>query len=241
MRRNIVIIIVGLAITCVISVYLVCNKGGIYSALSLKGAGLNIEIVKLFPFAAENSLREWEDKVFEGKVVYRIEKDRDLSYVKAHSAGKASALYYKIKLDVKNKRPILRWKWKVDKFPEKKLPEDLQSTNEHDFAGRVYVVFPAMFILNSKVIEYLWAEKLPIGTAGVSPYSKNIRLMVLESGPSRERGFISEERDVLSDYLKLFGVPPEHNIGAVAFMTNSEHTKSSADAMYDEIALGYAE
>ena len=32
---------------------------------------------------------------------------------------------------------------------------------------------------------------------------------------------------------------PEYNIGAVAFMTNTEHTGTSAVAAYDDIKLGY--
>ncbi len=241
MRRNNLIIFTTaavLSLALIIAGVLFYNRN---AGLSAKRPKYNIEAVKLFPFSTDNALKEWEDKIFEGKVIYKIEKDRDLSYVKAHSAGNASALYYKIKLDAKKKRPALKWKWRVEKFPDKKLPEDLQSTNEHDFAGRVYVVFPAVFILNSQVIEYIWAERLPIGTTGVSPYSKNIRLIVLESGSAKEGQFISEERDVVADYIKAFGKRPEHNIGAIAFMTNAEHTKTSADAMYDEISLGYKE
>jgi hypothetical protein len=200
-----------------------------------------VELVKLFSFSGDNALKEWEDKIFKGKVVYKIEKDKDLSYVQAHSTGSASALYYKIKLDARKRRPVLKWKWHAEKFPVKNAPESLEASGEDDFAGRVYIIFPAMFILNSNVIEYIWAEKLPAGTIGTSPYSKNIKLMVLESGPAKDGKFISEDRDVVADYIKMFGKPPEHDIGAVAFMTNAEHTNTSADAMYDEIGLGYKE
>lgn len=200
-----------------------------------------IEPIKFFPFSDDNALEEWEDKTFKGKVIYAIEKSDDLSYVRAKSEGSASALYYKVKVDAKNKQPVLRWKWRVEKFPMKNAPESLETTDEHDFAGRVYVVFPAMFILNSHVLEYIWAKDLPVGSAGTSPYSKNIKLMVLESGSAKDGKFILEERDVAADYLKMFGEKPEHNIGAVAFMTNAEHTKTSADAMYDDIELGYKE
>ena len=45
----------------------------------------------------------------------------------------------------------------------------------------------------------------------------------------------------MADYFKAFGTKPEYDIGAVAFMTNTEHTQTSADAMYDDITLGYKE
>ncbi len=198
-------------------------------------------VVKWFRFSEENSLREWEEKIFKGKVVYTIEKSQDLSYVRAISDKTASALYYKIKLDAKSRYPMISWKWKVERFPEKKLEERLDTENEDDFAARVYVIFPAAFFTNSKVLEYIWAEKLPVGMSGPSPYSKNIQLLVLRSGPVTAGEWISEERDIVADYMRFFKRGPEYNVGAVAFMTNTDHTKTTADAMYDEIKLEYKE
>lgn len=199
------------------------------------------EIVRSFPFSEDNALKEWEEKVFKGKVIYRIEKGQTLSYVRATSDKTASALYYKLKLDAKKKNPVISWKWNVDKFPDKKGKESLETKNEDDFAARVYVIFPAMFFTNSKVLEYIWAETLPEGMIGTSPYSKNIKLIVARSGPNLDKKWFREDRDIAADYMKAFERPPEYDIGAVAFMTNTEHTGTSADAMYDEINLGYKE
>lgn len=199
------------------------------------------EMVKYFQFSQNGSLEEWEEKVFKGRVIYEIEKDRDLSYVRAKSESAASALYYKIKLDVRGQHPIISWKWKVNAFPKKSSPENIETENEHDFAARVYVIFPAGFITNWKVLEYIWAETLPVGTTGTSPYSKNIKLTVLRSGPVKEGEWFQEERDIVADYTRAFGEPPRHNVGAVSFMTNAEHTSTSADADYDDIKLGYLE
>ena len=75
----------------------------------------------------------------------------------------------------------------MEKFPEKTRPENLESQDEHDFAARVYVIFPTFFVMNSKVLEYIWSETLPEGMIGTSPYSKNIKLIVARSGPNPER------------------------------------------------------
>ena len=193
-------------------------------------------IVRHFPFSKENSLKEWEEKILKGKVAYVVEKGGALSYVRAKSEKAASALYYKIKLDVK-KRPVISWKWRVDKFPERTLPETIEAKEEEDFAARVYVIFPAAFFTNSKCIEYIWAEHLPAGTCGRSGYSKNIKVLVLESGKSD--AWHSEERDIVADYVKLFGEEPKLNVGAISFMTDADSTETSADAVYDEIKIGY--
>jgi len=198
-----------------------------------------VELVKYFPFSRPDSLREWEEKIFKGRVIYKIAKEGSLSCVRAISENAASALYYQIKVDAKKRDPVISWKWKVEKFPEKKNREDLEKVDEDDFAARVYVIFPAKFLLNSRVLEYVWAKDLPVGTTGTSPYSKNIKLIVLRSGIDKEMKWFPEERDIVSDHLKMFGRLPDYNIGAVAFMTNTEHTGTSAEALYGDIRLGY--
>lgn len=196
-------------------------------------------IVKKFSFSDESALKEWEEKVFKNKVVYRIEKENGMSYVRALSDKAASALYYRIKLDAKNDRPVVTWKWRVEKFPTKAFPESLEAKDKDDFAARVFVIFPAMFITNWKVLEYVWSETIPVGTTGTSEYSKNIKLIVLQQGLGKDKQWFTEERDVYADYVKLFGRPPEYNVGAIAIMTNTEHTGTSADAMYADIEIGY--
>jgi hypothetical protein len=199
-----------------------------------------MRVVESFPFSDPNALDGWEEKVFKGRVRYGIEKDKDASYVRAASDSAASALYYKVRLDPRQS-PVISWKWRVDKFPKKARHEVLETQDEHDFAGRVYVIFPAFFILNSKVLEYIWSETLPIGETGTSPYSGNIKLTVLESGPAKDGEWRFEERDIVADYIKAFGAPPDRDIGAISFMTNAEHTSSAAEAVYDDIKVGYKE
>lgn len=205
-----------------------------------EGPKISMRPVKTFSFSDPSEIAEWDVKVFKGRVKYEIENEGESSHVRATSSDAASALYYKINLDP-NMNPVISWRWRVDRFPEKTQVEALEMRREHDFAGRVYVIFPTMFILNSKVLEYIWAENVPVGSTATSPYSRHIRLIVLESGPSKDGKWRFEERDIVADYTKLFGAPPTRNIGAVAFMTNSEHTGTVAECVYDDIKIGYKE
>ncbi|MBN1354558.1 MAG: DUF3047 domain-containing protein [Candidatus Omnitrophica bacterium] len=194
------------------------------------------QIIKHFSFSKDNSLKEWEEKILKGKVIYLIEKENRLSYVRAKSEKAASALYYKVKIDIA-RHPIIKWKWRVDEFPTRTQPERIEDTKEEDFAARVYVIFPAAFFTKSRVIEYIWAETLTKGTCGASGYSKNIKIMVLEKGAPTD--WRHEERNIYEDYVKLFDEEPALEIGAIAFMTDADSTHSSADAVYDEIEIGY--
>lgn len=232
------LIIIFITIAVIASVILVCYN------VFFKPAPMTLqksETIKDFPFSENNALKEWEEKIFKGKVIYKVEQGQKLSYVRATSDKTASALYYKLKLDAKKKEPVISWRWNVDKFPKKGKQESLETENEDDFAARVYVIFPAAFFTNSKVLEYIWSETLPEGMIGTSPYSKNIKLIVARSGPNKDKKWFHEDRDIKADYMNAFGRNPEYDIGAVAFMTNTEHTGTSADAMYDEINLGYKE
>ena len=211
------------------------KETGLYDECGISDFGIS-DLIRSFSFSKENSLKEWEEKVLKGKVVYRIEKIEDLSYVRAESEKAASALYYKVRLDIK-KLPVISWKWRVDEFPKRSCAERIEDKKEEDFAARVYVMFPARFFTHSKVIEYIWSEKLPKGTAGTSGYSKNIKVLVLETGKAGD--WVSEKRNIYEDYVKLFGENPRLDVGAIAFMTDADSTKTSALAVYDEIKVGY--
>jgi len=199
------------------------------------------DIIKYFPFTKENSLKEWEEKILKGHVIYKIERDEvdAESYVRAESDNAASALYYKMPVEIE-KCPVIKWKWCVSEFPKRRFPEKIDLKREEDFAARIYVIFPASFFPKSKTIEYVWAEKLPAGSFGSSAYSKNIKIFVLRSGKCSE-DWQHEERDVHKDYIELFGKEPVLNVGAIAFMTDADSTKTRASALYDEIKIGYKE
>ena len=122
---------------------------------------------------------------------------------------------------------------------QKEKPERTDLKENDDFAARVYVVFPAAFFLNSKVLEYVWAEYVPEGTIAASPYSKNIQLFVLKSGLGKVDEFQYERRNIYEDYIKAFGNPPKLQIGAIAFMTDSDSTNSEAIGEYADIKLAY--
>jgi len=234
MKRTAFAIII-LAICISAAAYYLVSR---HIAGQMSGAGIRLEMVKHFPFSKENTLNEWKEKIFKGRVIYNVKKEDHESFVLATSKGTASALFYKIRLDPK-KRPIISWKWNVKKFPNKDGVENIKNAKQDDFAARVYVIFPALFFTNSRSIEYIWAEKLPEGTIAASPYSRNLQLIVVETGKNDDGDWVFEERDIYEDYVKAFGKPPRARIGAIAFMTDADSTKSTAEAFYDDIKIGY--
>ena len=192
--------------------------------------------VKSFSFSQSDSLEEWNEKILNGHTSYTIEDKDGESYVHALSNNACSAMYYQVKLDV-NRHPFLSWKWRVVVFPDKPCPDNLCSKAEDDYAARMYVIFPAIFFANSKALEYVWANGSAPGTIVSSPYSANIKVIVVESGEKGE--WASEERDIYKDYVEAFGAKPTLKIGAISFMCDSDSTKSRAETLFADINIFY--
>ena len=235
MKKKLIRLII-LTLLVIISIYGVPKIAGFIK--SLIGPLEKVDVVKYFPFSEEKSLREWEEKIFKGRVLYSIDKEDHQSFVLGASTKTASAMYYKIKLNM-DKKPIISWKWNAQKFPDKGGSENLKDAKQDDFVGRVYVIFPALFFTNSKALEYIWTESVPEGTISPSPYSKNLQLFVVETGKKEGGGWVSEQRNIYEDYIKAFGSEPKLNIGAIAFMTDADSTGSTAESFFDDIKIGY--
>ena len=60
------------------------------------------DLPKWFPFKQQNSLKEWQEKVFRGRVLYEIKADHAReNFLSATSRQACSGLGYRIKFDVK--------------------------------------------------------------------------------------------------------------------------------------------
>ena len=135
---------------------------------------------------------------------------------------------------------MISWQWKVLKLPDKKaVTKGAGWLEKDDYAARVYVIFPSWNFTNIKSLEYIWDEDLPQGTIITSPYSKNIKLIVLESGRKNMNRWMFEERNIYEDYQKAFGRISSLRVGAIAIMTDSDNTASTAEALYKNIKVGY--
>jgi hypothetical protein len=232
---------------------------------------------KLFKFDKKDALSEWQEKIFKNRVLYTVEPKEDGGQLVAKSKNACSGLIYNIRFDPK-KYPLISWKWKVLKFPEKNYyasallpkksasfwekllaaiglkpqPNKPKSENlpaagktakggwleRDDYAARIYVIFPSWIFSNIKSIEYVWSDDLPKGTIITSPYFSNIKLIVVESGKKGNDEWVNEERNIYEDYKRAFGTSPG-GVGAIAVMTDTDNTLSTAEALYTDIKVGY--
>jgi len=208
--------------------------------VSLMTVTLGFSLPKWFPFSSERSLYEWEDKIFRGKVIYTIEKSGQEGCLHALSIGSASAIFYRIKDRYKAEDyPMISWKWRVVKFPDKEKLRLRQGIEKDDYAARIYMIFPSINFMASKALEYVWDETVPVETVCASPYSKNIKLVVLESGLGKPGQWVAEERNIFEDYRRAFGINPKLKVGAIALMSDADNTQDVSEAYFGDIRIGY--
>ncbi len=200
------------------------------------------DLPKWFPFNKKSALKEWQEKIFRNRVLYTVETKKEGGFLSAKSDQSCSGLIYRVKFDAK-KFPLMNWQWRVIKFPDKaNLPPGQEGgwLERDDYAARVYVIFSGWSFTSIRTLEYIWDENLPEGTILTSPYHKNIKLIVSESGKKNLNQWVLEQRNIYEDYRKAFGRAPTSPVTTIALMTDSDNTTSTAEATYKDIKVGYS-
>jgi hypothetical protein len=85
-------------------------------------------------------------------------------------------------------------------------------------------------------LMYVWCNQRPVDSVIQNPRTDRIRKIVVESGAVRLNQWITYERNIRADYEKAFGEPPGALIG-IGLMTDSDNTRSQAQAWYGPIEL----
>lgn len=186
--------------------------------------------------AQENSKqfpKGWALKVWHGRADVRLIRDenRDMKVLRMRSKKASVSIYREVKLDLK-KFPVLSWKWKVTKLPE---GADVRNVESDDQAAGVYVVFPRFpSFINSQFIGYVWETSVPEGTILKSRKNPMVHYIVVRSGIDNLDKWIVERRNVMDDYLRVFGsgVP---KVGGIALMIDTDDTLSDAESYFAKV------
>ena len=217
---------------------------------------LVLEIGKFEAPAAPDAVPAgWEELTFRRiprKTRYRVVPDGDGYVLRADSEAAASGLYRPLDVDLRA-YPVLAWRWKVGNVLVK---ADARRKEGDDYPARIYVAFRwepdtasawdrarygtyRLFYGRyppASAINYVWDNRLPPGTTLDNAYTDRAKMVVVRSGPADVGRWLSERRDVLDDYRRLFGGEPPR-VAGIAVMTDTDDTGESAVAWYDAITL----
>lgn len=146
----------------------------------------------------------------DGRRALRIDADRSYGNLLHPLRVEASAV------------KALSWRWQVERLNEQ---ADLRQRSGDDTTVKVCALFDMPFdkvpflerqvlgvarsmtsdLVPTATVCYVWDDKLPVGTELPNPFSKRLRYVVLESGSARVGEWVAERRDVVADFLRLFG------------------------------------
>jgi hypothetical protein len=166
------------------------------------------------------------------KYDFRIETQGGRKVLRAKSHDDSSTISKEAKVNVKD-RPILQWSWQAVTLPK---AGDARKSATDDQAAQLYVTFPRFpQAVRSRIISYLWDTTAPAGAIFKSEKTGLVTYVVVRSGPAEAGKWVTESRNVLEDYKKIYGEAPGEDVGAISISIDSNDTHSSAESYFGEI------
>jgi hypothetical protein len=128
--------------------------------------------------------------------------------------------------------PVLEWRWKAVELP---AGGDSRRKAADDQAAQLFVVWPrSPEFLRSRILGYVWDTTAPVGTVARSEKTGTVTYVVIRSGPADLGRWVTERRNVLEDYRRIFGEEPEAP-GAIALSIDTNDTHTTAEAVVGAI------
>ncbi len=182
----------------------------------------------------DKNFTDWKVKEFKGRATYEVKKiPRPMITL---STNGSNYMLVKALPDFDFlKYPILTFEWMVEKHP---LPGDLRKRETDDQAAGLYVTLPSFpETVNFKSIGYVWENSAPPGIYP-SLSSRNIKYLVLRSGPAGLGEWHKEQRNILEDFKQVWGVEIKNRQKLViSLAADSDGTRSSSRASFGRIGF----
>ena len=193
------------------------------------GWGLGAQEVVVVDFSREKDKvpQGWELSEYEGKADLALVTDGRGPVLRLRSDSSSFAIQKAVEIDLRQ-TPILAWQWKVAELP--KGGNFFQKSTD-DQAAQLVLAFSSR-----RFITYIWDSNAPAGTMAdaPSPPLRSIKAVVVRSGEANKGKWITETRNVLEDYKRLFGDDAEKVVG-VRIQINSQYTKSQAESYWRSV------
>ncbi len=178
---------------------------------------------------------EWKVRTENPHTTYVIRHQAG-AYLEAKSNGDEAIQIGKTVVYLLEEYPMLSWEWRVVKLPK---GGDERNKKTADSAAALYVILDGRGLAKKwpRTIKYVWSASLPVGSRLESPYDRKTQMVVLRNQETPLNTWVKEKVDVLKDLQEFF--PKDRGkVRGLAFMTDSDNTKSSTEAHIKGIMLG---
>jgi len=191
------------------------------------------ETVKVFDFTELEfeTLNVKKVRGADGKTKYSLGKNEYGNFIRSESQNEASGLGKEIKINLL-KTPFLNITWKVEK--------DLSGIDEnskkgHDYAARVFVIKKkGLTPLSNRAMNYVYSSNNEINSNQSSPYTKKSIDYVLSTTKENLNEWVTVKVNVKKHFKKFHSLDV-NDIEGVAIMTDTDNSKKSAIAYYQNI------
>lgn len=177
---------------------------------------------------------QWQHLLLRGETDYRLAVMDGRIAIRATGRYSASGLIRRVAVDPA-RCPIIEWSWCVTTLQKS---ADLRVKDREDVAAAVFLLFgdPGFSFDPRPVptLRYVWTnDSVPAETVVDNPYLPGVvRSIVVESGSARLGGWVTERRNIVDDYVRAFGRPPEASVQAVSIFSDNDQTKEPVEAFY---------
>jgi hypothetical protein len=171
----------------------------------------------------------WQVKVNHGTPEIATVKEGNNNYLDLKSHKSSYGLERSVDVDP-HEAPYLTWKWKVKELP---AGGDFRHVHTDDQAAQVLVAFA-----DKRILSYIWDSTAPQGTmeSASSIPLLHIYAVVCRSGSADLNRWLAEERNLAADYEKAYGRPAPR-VKGIRLQINSQHTGTSAESCFGEVAF----
>ena len=164
---------------------------------------------------------------------YRLREWNGVMAVEAHAVKSMALLARPLDIDLAT-TPVLCWRWRID-APLKNA--DMATKAGDDYPVRVYAVVDGGLLgWRTLAVNYVWASARPAGSAWPNAYASQAKMLALQSGSARAGEWITDRRDLVSDFQRLHGASPAV-IHGLAIMTDCDDVGQPMEGWYGEIRV----
>jgi len=190
-------------------------------------------------FDAADGLKPWRQIRFDGSTAYGQVNVDGVAAIRARGSGGASMLVHKLPGAVRRAVrgcTALSWRWRVDAL---QTGADIAVKAREDVAAAIYLQFADSATVDDPVLRYVWTNRRYAPETVVdSPYLPGReRSLVVVSGPDQLGDWVTVQRDLKADYLRLFGGNRVPNLDGVALFTDNDQTGEPVLAYYGRASL----
>jgi hypothetical protein len=192
-------------------------------------AGASNTVLVDFSTLREPVPKGWELTVNSGEAQLQLVQDNGKQALQMRSDQASFALQKKVRIALQQS-PFLVWQWKVTELPK---GGDFRRSGSDDQAAQLIVAFSS-----SQFLAYIWDSTAPKGliASAPAPLFKKVFAVVMQSGSQGLGTWITERRNLITDFKQAYGEEPEALEG-IRIQINSQHTQSRAESYWHSIAV----